>query len=160
MATHQCFLTRPGCLTAESADSSVEGEGADESCFVSPSGGLRIKVDTAAAGSPAVAAVEAVAAGLDIAAAQTVAAGYIVDDFVECVEASVLVDTAVAADSNAQDKDVDEAASESDVAACAVAVTVFIPVPGYLFFKRPELAFIFCIFCLIFALTAVLSLIV
>jgi len=76
----------------------VEGEGADESCFVSPSGGLRIKVGTAAAGPPAVAAVEAVAAGL--------------------------VDTVVAADGDAQDKNVDEAVSESDVVAFAVAAAV------------------------------------
>ena len=102
----------------------MEGEGADESCFASPSGGLRIMVGTAAAGPPAVAAVEAVAAGLDIAAAQIVAAQYIVGECFQCVEAAVLVDTVVAADGDAQDRDVQEAAPESDIVACAVAAAV------------------------------------
>ena len=112
MPTHQCFPPRPGCLTAESAGSSVEGEGADESCFVSPSGGLRIKVGTAAAGTPAVAAVEAVAAGLDISAARTVAAGFIVGECIGCEKAVVFVDTAIGADGDANDKAVDKAVSE------------------------------------------------
>ena len=81
-------------------------------------------VGTAAVGTLAVAAVEAVAAGLDIAAAQTVAAVYIVGECVECVEAGVLVDTSVAADGDAQDRFVNEAAPESDVVAFAVAVAV------------------------------------
>jgi len=99
----------------------VEGEGVDESCFASPSGGLHIKVGTAASGTPAVAAVEAVAAGLDIASAQTVAARYIVGEYFLCVETAVLLDTA---DGDAQDKNVDEAASESGVVALAVAAAV------------------------------------
>ena len=66
-------------------------------------------VDTAAAGTSDVAAVEAMAAGLDIAAARTVAAGHIVGECIRCVKAAVIVDTAVGADGEAYNKAVDTA---------------------------------------------------
>ena len=55
-------------------------------------------VGIAATGTPVVAAVEAVATGLDIATAQTVAAGYMVGECNRCIKADVFVDTAVGTD--------------------------------------------------------------